>query len=79
MSQGKLEQDWWHTSHLLALHVNLNRKKGSKSREPRDFHPFLSDRNKRPVQTGDIRWLKALLPDGHAAKKEFENERPEVF
>tara|TARA_R100001198_G_C5197011_1_gene187487 strand:- start:510 stop:1097 length:588 start_codon:yes stop_codon:yes gene_type:complete len=79
MSQGRLEQDWWHTSHLLALHVNMNRRKGTKTRNPKEFHPFLRKEKIRPKQTGDITWLKALLPQGHPARKSFENGKPKIF
>jgi len=79
MSQGKLEQEWWHTSHLLALHVNMNRKKGSRARDVKEFHPFLQREKVKPAQTGDITWLKAFLPKGHPARKSFEDGRPKIF
>ena len=75
MASGKLEQQWWHTAHLISLHVNMNRKKGSRVRKAEEFHPFMRKRRVSRT-TGSIDWLKVLLPEGDPDRESLEHARP---
>lgn len=41
MVDGRGVFEWSQTSHLLALHVNLNRKKGASLIDPKTLNPFI--------------------------------------
>ena len=75
MADGKMDAEWWHTANILCLHVNMNRKKNAKARQPHEFHP-LHSRKKVTKKKGDIAWLKALLPKGDPDRKSFEQNEP---
>jgi len=70
-----MDAEWWHTANILCLHVNMNRKKNAKARNPSEFHP-LHARRKVTKKKGDISWLKALLPEGDPNRKSFEQNEP---
>lgn len=40
MTKARLRESWNHTATMLALHANLNRKKGSRPFKRSHFHPF---------------------------------------
>jgi len=40
MAHGKNRADWNHTSHLIALLININREKGKRPVKPQEFNPY---------------------------------------
>lgn len=68
MADAKMDQDWNHTSEVLALIANANRDP-KKRREPftsDDFHPLREKKSKRgrgiPITGKNIELLRALVP-----------------
>jgi len=45
MAHGKNRADWAHTSHLIALLININRQKGKRVVQPREFNPYAQKRS----------------------------------
>lgn len=68
MTQGRMEQEWIHTSHLLAIQLNCHRdsKKHPRQIQPHDVNPYYQHikRRKHPEPKADISILKAFLK-GH--------------
>ena len=63
MANARMESDWWHTANILALTINLNRKKGAKAVSPKDLHPMEVQKKKSaPKQMVGVEALKAFLP-----------------
>jgi hypothetical protein len=48
MAQAKNQADWNHTSHLIALLININRQKGKRAVQPREFNPYAEKRKSKP-------------------------------
>ena len=46
MVDGRGVFAWSQTSHLLALQINLNRKKGASLIDPKTLNPFIRQRKK---------------------------------
>ena len=68
MADTRMDQDWNHTSEVLALIANANRDP-KKRREPftsDDFHPLREKKSKRgrgiPITGKNIHLLRALVP-----------------
>ena len=65
MTEGRIRQEWNHTSTVLAMIANVNRDRKKRSRpfEPREFHPM--ERAKQEtglaVRSGDISVLKQVF------------------
>jgi hypothetical protein len=70
MARARMDTEWWHTAHLMALHVNMNRAKGKPMIDASEFHPLHVKRAK-PARNGDISWLKALLPEDAPERNQF--------
>lgn len=67
MAEGRIRENWNHTSALLALLANLHRdpRKG-RAFGPVDFHPMHKTPAGKPaVLKGDIELLKTLFVDNH--------------
>lgn len=57
MVEGRGEFEWQMTASLMALHINMNRKKGAKAVKPNDFNPFSFEQAKHtPTITGKAAW-----------------------
>ena len=51
MQEGRGEFEWAQTANILALHLNMNRKKGAPPIDPRQLNPFAEyDRKKDSVK-----------------------------
>ena len=63
MCEAKEIHDWSLTSQQVALHVNLNRKKGAKAVTFIDVHPFKSKLKREIRQTAvhDMDELRSLF------------------
>ena len=65
MAEGRIRENWNHTSAMLALLSNVHRdpKKGRALR-PADFHPLLARaKDKAPPLKADIGLLKTVFVD----------------
>jgi hypothetical protein len=45
MTHAKNQSTWNHTSHLIALLININRAKGKRAVSPHEFNPYAEKRN----------------------------------
>jgi len=63
MANARLEQEWWHTANLMALHINTNRKKGTPPVKPEDLNPLVKRRSKpTKLEKVGVEALKMFLP-----------------
>ena len=73
MAEGRQEEAWNHTSHLLAALYNVNRGPKQKPLSPDYFHPF-SERTKAAAKgirkKGSIKMLKDIFIDGKLPERE---------
>lgn len=62
MVRGRREEQWGHTSSLMALIVNCHpfRKKGARLASPEDFNPLLK-KARSDIIKGPISALKVML------------------
>ena len=67
MADGRRQEDWSHTAHLLSLVANCHRdpKKRRTPFQPADFDPTRKRRKRKreKKETGDIRLLKTVFVD----------------
>ncbi len=47
MVEGKGRYDWSMTASMMALEININRKKGAKAVEPEELNPFIRKSKRR--------------------------------
>lgn len=40
MTEGRLENEWNHTSYIVATLLNVNREKGKPAIDPKQIHPM---------------------------------------
>ncbi len=59
MYEAKDIHDWSLTSQIVALHVNMNRKRGSRAVTYVDVHPYKS-RLKREIRNTAVHDMKSL-------------------
>lgn len=63
MADARQKSAWWQTAHLMCLLANINRGKGRRPFEPRDFFPFDRSESTRdiPLGKGTIESLKVFM------------------
>ena len=68
MADGRRQEDWSHTAHLLSLIANCHRdpKKRRAPFQPAHFDPTRKRRRPKRLkkETGDLRLLKTVFVDG---------------
>jgi len=47
MQEGRGEFEWAQTANILALHLNMNRKKGAPPIDPQRLNPFAEHERKK--------------------------------
>lgn len=52
MADARQRAAWWRTSHVMCLLANINRGKGRRPFEPRDFFPFDRAESRRTIPLG---------------------------
>lgn len=70
MAEGRVRQEWNHTSCILAMIANVNRDRKRRSRpfDPKEFHPLEHGRESGKagfaVKAGDVSILKQVFVKG---------------
>jgi len=66
MADGRVREEWNHTSQLMCLTANINRdpKRKPKPYAPADFHPLERARAARPIPA-DISVLRDVFVKPH--------------
>ena len=58
MVKGARRAAWNHTASLLCLQVNLNRAKGKRVRQVKEFHPYWEEGPKRAATKAELHFFK---------------------
>ncbi len=74
MIEARQDNDWDHTSMLLALIANVHRnQKHSKPVYPRDFHPYAKSKS-HTTRIDDLGQIRHMFPP-NTPNKENNNEK----